>query len=125
MDTASEPDPAAGGRFTGSADIAYSWVQRMAGGDFQGAYDLCDPALQSGADSAAAADGSAPADALAAYFYTHTLGGDFFTDATFQGVEHDDGNGLDVATFTLQMSSGDPVTLLVYVDGDLQVTDFL
>jgi hypothetical protein len=120
MNTESEPEPSAGGQYPGSGDVAFAWVNGMASGDFQGAFDLTCPALQQAATDAAA--GGDPAEVLAAYFYGETLGGQGFTDGTFDGVETS--GDQDVASFSLTLEDGSPFLLLVYVDSNLTVCDF-
>jgi hypothetical protein len=120
MNTESEPGPTDGGQYAGSGDVAFAWVQAMASGDFQGAYDLTCPALQQAATDAAA--GGDPAEVLAGYFYSETLGGQGFTDGTFDSVSTS--GDQDVAAFSLTLEDGSPFTLLVYVGSDLTVCDF-
>jgi len=115
--------PAAGGAFEGSGDVALAWVQAMADGDWQGAFDLSCPEVQDAATTAAAESDDPPYE-LGAYFFTHTLGGAGFTQGTLEGVEHSDAGGTDVATFALNLDTGERVPLQVYVDEGLTVCDF-
>jgi hypothetical protein len=92
----------------------------MASGDFQAAFDLTCPALQQAATDAAA--GGDPAEILAGYFYSEVLGGQGFTDGTFDGVSTS--GDQDVASFSLTLEDGSPFTLLVYVDSSLTVCNF-
>jgi hypothetical protein len=120
MNTETAPEPSSGGQYAGSGDIAFAWVNSMASGDFQGAFDLTCPTLQQAATDAAA--GGDPAEVLAAYFYGETLGGQGFSDGTFDGVTAS--GDQDVASFSLTLDDGTPFTLLVYVDSSLTVCDF-
>jgi len=117
------PIGAAGGRFEGSDAVALAWVQAMADGEFQTAYDLSCAEVQAAA--AGADDGSGPEWALATYFFEQTLGGSGFTDGTFDSLEYSAPADSDVATFTLQLDSGEEFPLLVYVDSTPAVCDFL
>jgi hypothetical protein len=117
-----EPQAAGGNAFTGSDGVALAWVEGMADGDFQAAYDLSCPEVQDAA--ATTADGGDPASELARYFYEQTLGGVGFTEGTFDSIQYDDATGTDIAAFTLAMEDGGTFTLLVYVREDLTVCDF-
>ena len=110
-------------RFPGSADTALAWVQAMADGDFQTAYDLSCAAVQQSATDAAAEDG--PAWALGTYFFEHTLGGRGFTDGTFDSLIYNSQSDSDVASFTLWLEDGEEFLLLVYVQADGRVCDFV
>jgi hypothetical protein len=110
-------------RFPGSADTALAWVQAMADGDFQTAYDLSCAAVQQSATDAAAQDG--PAWALGTYFFEHTLGGRGFTDGTFDSLIYNSQSDSDVASFTLWLEDGEEFLLLVYVQADGRVCDFV
>jgi hypothetical protein len=120
MNTETAPEPSSGGQYAGSGDVAFAWVQAMASGDFQGAFDLTCADLQTAATNAA--NGGDPAEILAAYFYGETLGGQGFSDGTFDGVSTS--GDQDVASFSLTLEDGSPFTLLVYVDSNLTVCDF-
>ncbi len=120
-----EPSDGGDGQFAGSGDVALDWVQAMADGDFQTAYDLSCPAVQDAAAAAAAANSRDPAWELGTYFFEQTLGGVGFTEGTFDGVSHAAASNQDMATFTLQLDNGETFTLLVYVGPDLTVCDFL
>jgi hypothetical protein len=117
-----EPAAAEGGQFPGSGEVARTWVQAMADGDFQTAYDLSCAEVQEVAVSGD--DGSGPAWFLAGYFFEQTLGGVGFTEGTFDGVEYSAESDRDVASFTLQLDNGEEFLLLVYVDPALSVCDF-
>ncbi len=108
------------GRYAGSADVALAWVQAMADGDFEAAFAGSCPEVQQAAVDAD--DGSGPAWTLGSYFFEQTLGGVGFTEGSFDGLVHDAAS--DVATFTLQLDSGEAFVLLVYVGPDLTVCDF-
>ena len=117
-----EPAQAPAGRFANSGDVALAWVQAMADGEFQTAYDLSCADVQSSSDAAAAGDD--PAWTLATYFYEVTLGGEGFSGGSFDGVEYSEVSDSDVASFTLQLDNGENFLLLVYVDADGAVCDF-
>ena len=115
-------DAGSAGRYAGSDDVALAWVQAMAAGDFEAAFASSCPEVQQAA--ADADDGSGPAWTLGTYFFEQTLGGVGFTEGTFDGVVHDAASASDVATFTLNLDSGEAFVLLVYVGADLTVCDF-
>ena len=115
-------DAGSPGRYAGSADVALAWVQAMADGDFETAFAGSCPDVQQAAVDAD--DGSGPAWTLGTYFFEQTLGGVGFTEGTFDGLAHDATSASDVATFALQLDSGEDFLLLVYVDADLTVCDF-
>jgi len=118
-------DEAAGvgrARFPGSADTALAWVQAMSDGDFQTAYDLSCADVQQAA-TAAAADG--PAGALGEYFFDHTLGGRGLTDGTFDSLIYNSDSDSDIASFSLHLDDGEEFLLLVYVQADGKVCDFV
>jgi hypothetical protein len=118
-----EQSAAAEGAFPGSEGVAFTWVDAMADGDWQTAYDLSCAEVQDAASNAAA--GGDPAYELGRYFYEQTLGGVGFTEGTFDSIEHDPTSGTDIGVFTLALENGETFTLLVYVDEDLTVCDFL
>ncbi|MCW2635807.1 MAG: hypothetical protein JWQ99_2174 [Blastococcus sp.] len=120
---ADPPSAASGGHFPGSDDVALAWVQAMADGDWQGAFDLSCADVQDAAVTAADESNDPPYE-LGAYFFEQTLGGAGFTDGSFDSIEYSATTGLDVATFTLRLDSGEPLTLLVYVDETPAVCDF-
>ena len=115
-------EPGTEGRYAGSADVALAWVQAMADGDFEAAFASSCPQVQQAVEDAD--DGSGPAWTLGTYFFEQTLGGVGFTEGTFDGLAHDATSASDVATFTLQLDSGEDFLLLVYVGSDLTVCDF-
>ncbi|UOY03262.1 hypothetical protein [Blastococcus sp. PRF04-17] len=119
-----EPADDGGGRFEGSGDVALAWVQAMADGEFQTAYDLSCAEVQDAATSAAATNTGDPAWELGTYFFEQVLGGVGFTEGTFDSVEHQSASNTDMATFTLLLDDGQSFTLLVYVTPDLTVCDF-
>jgi hypothetical protein len=119
-----EPPTSPGGAlFEGSDGVAMAWVQAMADGNWQGAFDLSCPAVQQAATDAAVASTDPPYE-LGTYFFEQTLGGAGFSEGTLDGVEHSDASGADVAAFTLQLDSGTSFDLQVYVDETLTVCDF-
>jgi hypothetical protein len=120
-----EPADAGGGQFEGSGDVALAWVQAMADGEFQTAYDLSCAEVQDAATTAAETNTGDPAWELGTYFFEQTLGGVGFTEGTFDSVEYQSASNTDMATFTLQLDDGQTFTLLVYVTPDLTVCDFL
>jgi hypothetical protein len=117
-----EPSATVGGAFAGSDSVAFTWVDAMADGDWQTAYDLSCTAVQDAATTAAA--GGDPAYELGRYFYEQTLGGVGFTGGTFDSIQYDDVTGTDIGAFTLSLQNGETFTLLVYVQEDLTVCDF-
>ncbi|WP_324276905.1 hypothetical protein [Blastococcus brunescens] len=102
--------------------MALTWVDALADGNWQTAYDLSCAEVQDASTTAAA--GGDPAYELGRYFYTQVLDGVGFTEGTFDSIEHDEVSGADVGTFTLAMDNGETFTLLVYVQEDLTVCDF-
>jgi hypothetical protein len=118
-----EPAQAAGNAFPGSDEVALTWVDALADGDWQTAYDLSCAEVQTAATSAAA--GGDPAYELGRYFYEQTLGGVGFTEGTFDSIQFDGTTGTDIGAFTLALENGETFTLLVYVQPDLTVCDFL
>jgi hypothetical protein len=110
-------------RFAGSNEVALGWVQAMADGDFQTAYDLSCADVQQSA--AAADDGSGPAWTLGTYFFEQTLGGQGFTEGSFDSIIYSSESESDIASFTLQLESGEEFLLLVYVQSDGTVCDFI
>jgi hypothetical protein len=93
----------------------------MGEGRFQDAFDLTCPELQQAATDAS--QGSDPAEILAGYFYSETLGGQGWTTGTFDSVSP--AGDQDEAVFTLTLEDGSEFTLLVYVGSDLTVCNFL
>jgi hypothetical protein len=110
------------GAYAGSGEVALGWVQAMADGDFQTAYDLSCGEVQQAA--ASVAEGGDPAWALATSFFEHTLGGAGFSESSFDGVEHSADSDSDVVSFTLRLDNGEEFLLLVYVDPAQSVCDF-
>ncbi len=118
-----EPTQAAGNAFPGSEEVALTWVDALADGDWQTAYDLSCVEVQDAATAAAA--GGDPAYELGRFFYEQTLGGVGFTGGTFDSIQFDATTGTDIGAFTLALENGETFTLLVYVQEDLTVCDFL
>ena len=116
------PEPADSGRYAGSGETALAWVEAMARGDWQTAYDLSCADVRDAASRAAA--GGDPAYALGEYFFTVTLGGHGFTRGTFDTLEYQAGSDTDLASFTLDLDNGESFLLLVYVSADGTVCDF-
>jgi hypothetical protein len=110
------------GVYAGSDDVARAWVQAMADGDFQTAYDLSCGEVQDAATPAAA--GGDAAWELGTYFFEQTLGGEGFSGGTFDGVEYSQDSDSDVASFTLLLDNGEEFLLLVHVDPAVSVCDF-
>jgi hypothetical protein len=110
-------------RYAGSGDVALAWVDAMGQGEFQTAYDLSCADVQAAATTTAA--GADPAWELGTYFFEQTLGGQGFTEASFDSVSYSEEADSDVASFTLQLDDGEQFPLLVYVQPDLTVCDFL
>ena len=48
-----------------------------------------------------------------------------FTEGTFDSIQYDEVSGTDIGAFTLALENGETFTLLVYVQEDLTVCDFL
>ena len=113
---------AAGNAFAGSDEVALAWVDALADGDWQTAYDLSCAEVQDAATGAAA--GGDPAYELGRFFYEQTLGGVGFTEGTFDSIQFDETTGTDIGAFTLAMEDGETFTLLVHVQQDLTVCDF-
>ena len=110
-------------RFAGSDQVALAWVQAMADGDFQTAYDLsCADVQQAATDAAAGED---PASTLGTYFFEQTLSGQEFSDGTFDSIIYNQDADSDIASFTLQLDNGEEFLLLVYVQSDGTVCDFI
>ena len=111
-------------RYEGSAAVALAWVQAMAEGEFQAAYDLSCADVQASATAAAAGEND-PAWELGTYFFEQTLGGHGFTDGTFDSIDYDEASDSDIASFTLQLDDSAQFLLLVYVRPDGTVCDFI
>ena len=120
---AEEQNSADQSRYEGSADVALAWVQAMAEGEFQTAFDLSCADVQASATEAAA--GGDPAWELGTYFFEQTLSGQGFTDGSFDSIGYDSGTDTDIASFTLQLDNGEEFLLLVYVLPDGTVCDFI
>jgi hypothetical protein len=118
-----EPKNTEGGRFAGSGDVAFRWLRAMAARDFQTAYDLSCADVQASTNAAAA--GADPAETLGKYFFDRTLGGEGFTEGTLDSVDYSSDPDSDIASFTLQLDSGEEFVLLVYVSSDVAVCDFV
>ena len=116
------PEPTDSGRYAGSGETALAWVEAMAQGDWQTAYDLSCADVRDAAGRAAA--GGDPAYALGEYFFTVTLGGQGFTHGTFDALEYQPDSDTDLASFTLDLDDGQSFPLLVYVSADGTVCDF-
>jgi len=119
-----EPTADSGGQFEGSGEVALTWVQALADGEFQTAYDLSCAEVRDAAAAAAIGGTEDPAWELATYFYEQTLGGVGFTEGSFDSVTYQAASNQDMAAFTLQLDNGETFTLLVYVGPDLTVCDF-
>ena len=110
-------------RFDGSGDVALAWVQALADGDFRTAYDLsCADVQQSATDAAVGED---PAWTLGSYFFEQTLGGRGFTDGSFDSLIYSSESDSDIGSFTLRLDDGEEFVLLVYVQADGKVCDFV
>lgn len=110
-------------RFEGSDQVALRWVQAMADGDYQTAYDLSCAEIQQPAIDAS--DGGHPASALGSSFFQQTLGGQGFSEGSFDSIIYNRDADSDIASFTLQLDDGQEFLLLVYVQGDGTVCDFI
>jgi hypothetical protein len=103
-------------RFAGSDRVALSWVQAMADGEFQAAYDLsCTEVRKSAADAAT----------LGNSFVHKTLGGRRISTGTLDSIIYNQDADSDIASFTLQLDDGEEFLLLVYVQSDGTVCDFI
>ena len=109
-------------RYAGSGDVARAWVQAMADGEFQAAYDISCADVQQASIGAAA--GEDPAATLGTYFLEQTLGGRGFTDGSLNSVIYDQDSDSDIGSFTLHLDDGQEFLLLVYVQADGKVCDF-
>jgi hypothetical protein len=118
------PEDDGGGQFEGSDEVALTWVQAMADGEFQTAYDMSCADVQDAAAGAAVGGTEDPAWELGTYFFEQTLGGVGFTEGTFDSITFQEDSNQDMAAFTLQLDNGETFTLLVYVGPDLTVCDF-
>ncbi|SOE02088.1 hypothetical protein [Blastococcus haudaquaticus] len=118
-----EPTLTAGNAFGGSDEVALAFVDALADGNWQTAYDLSCAEVQD-ASTAAAVESGDPAYELGRYFYEQVLGGVGFTGGTFDSIQYDDTTNTDVGAFTLDLENGETFTLLVYVQEDLTVCDF-
>jgi len=112
-----------GGELSGSAEVARIWLEAMARGEWQGAYNLSSPELEAAATDAAVQSNDPPYE-LAARFFQQALGGHGFTDGSYSGVEQDPASGADVASFSLVLDNTETVTLQLYVNSELLVSDF-
>jgi hypothetical protein len=110
-----------GGQFAGSDQVALAWVQSMYTGDFTTAYQGLCPDYQQGVTDLATQNGVTPEEALSTIFYGGTLEGRGIDDGTLDSVSYDSEQGLDVASFALQLDDGSEFTLLVGVDSSLAV----
>ena len=110
-------------RFDGSDQVALSWVQAMADGHFRTAFDLSCAAVQKSAIDAAA--GGDPAETLGSSFFQKTLSGHALSGGSFDSIIYNEEADSDIASFTLQLDNGEEFLLLVYVQGDGTVCDFV
>jgi hypothetical protein len=113
---------AGSGRFDGSGEVAQRWVDALAAGDFQTAFDLSCAEVQAAA-TASAEDGDG-ASSLGDYVFRQVLGVDGVRSATLDGVRYDAPSDTDVARFTLVADDGSSHPLAVYVISDGTVCDF-
>jgi len=117
----SDTPAGSGGQFAGSDGVALAWVQALFNGDFTGAYGGLCPDYQGQIAQLASENGVTNEDALAAVFYQGTLEGRGINDGTLDSVEYSADDGLDIASFTLDLDDGSTFTLLVGVDANLTV----
>ena len=110
-------------RYEGSADTALAWVQAMAEGEFQTAYDLSCADVQ--ASAAAAARRRGPRVLARHVLLRADARRPGFSDGTFDSILYSEASDTDVASFTLQLDNGEEFLLLVYVQPDQKVCDFL
>jgi hypothetical protein len=64
-------------------------------------------------------------EALGRSFFQKTLSGQGFREGSFDSVIHNQDVDSDIASFTLQLGNGEEFLLLVYVQGDGTVCDFI
>jgi hypothetical protein len=69
--------------------------------------------------------GGDPASTLGGYFFERTLSGRGFTDGSFDSIIHGSESDSDIASSTLQLDDGQEFVLLVYVQSDGTVCDFV
>jgi len=110
-------------RFDGSDQVALSWVRALVALDYRTAYGLsCAEVQRSATDAAAGGD---PAQELGSYFFQKTLGGQWISAGTLDSIIYSSDAASDIASFTLQLENGEEFLLLVYVQGDGTVCDFV
>jgi hypothetical protein len=109
-------------RFDGSGEVAQQWIDALAAGDHQAAFDLSCAEVQAAA-TASAPDGDG-ASSLGDYVFQQVLGVDGVRTATLDGVRYDAPSDTDVARFTLVAEDGSTHPLAVYVISDGTVCDF-
>jgi hypothetical protein len=112
------------GQFSGSDEVALGWMNGMLARDFQSAYDLTCSDLQALAEQNATAD-LTPPEVVGAAFFGSALGGQGFTDGTFDSLEYDSANDVDVATFTLVLEDGSSKSVQLWVRSDLTVCNWV
>ena len=62
---------------------------------------------------------------LGTYFFEQTLSRHGFTDGSFDSIIYSQESGSDIASFTLRLDDGEDFLLLVYVQSDGTVCDFI
>ncbi|MDQ4037091.1 MAG: protein kinase [Actinomycetota bacterium] len=109
-------DPGSGGEsnFADSRDVAVTFIEALANGDSDAAYDLLCPDAQAGGDDDAFPNGYA----LANFFFNEIIGGNEITGGEVTGHEATDYEA-DIVTFDLDTDVGNvAVGLELYQDAD-------
>jgi hypothetical protein len=112
------------GQFSGSEDVALGWMNAMLSRDFDTAFSLTCSTLQQVANENAPTAGVSPPELLGAAFFQDALGGQGFTDGTFDTLEYDPSNDVDVGTFSLVLEDGSSAQVQLWVQSDLTVCNW-
>jgi hypothetical protein len=111
-------------QFSGSEDVALGWMNAMLERDFDTAFSLTCSTLQQVAQENAPTAGVSPPELLGAAFFQDALGGQGFTDGTFDTLEYDSTNNVDVGTFSLVLEDGSSATVQLWVDSSVTVCNW-
>jgi hypothetical protein len=111
-------------QFSGSEDVALGWMNAMLERDFDTAFSLTCSTLQQVANDNAPSAGVSPPELLGAAFFQDALGGQGFVDGTFDTLEYDPTNDVDIGTFSLVLEDGSSATVLLWVQSDLTVCNW-